>query len=61
MKNPKYIHEIKLKGETDFERSFNECSDLWAKSIDETLTEQERKEAQELFMQKRQCLELGIK
>lgn len=56
----KYIHEIQLDSQDEFALRFNECSDLWNKANDKNLSEKERKEAAELFIQKRQCLELGI-
>jgi len=56
----KYIHEIKLDPKDDFSVKFNDCSDYWQKANNKSLTEKERKEAMEIFIQKRQCLELGL-
>lgn len=55
-----HINEIKIEGESDFAKRFNDCSDYWQKAHDESLSEQERKEALETWFVKRQCLELGI-
>lgn len=55
-----FIHEIKLDGNDEFSKRFNECSDSWAKSQDPQLTEQDRQAAKEQFMQHRICLEMGI-
>lgn len=55
-----YIHNIKLEGEDRWAKAFNECSELWQKAKDSTLLEEERKNAWVEFIQKRQCLELGM-
>jgi hypothetical protein len=56
----KHINEIKLEGDSKFIEQFNDCSDYWQKAHDQNLTEEERKEALEIWFVKRQCLELGI-
>jgi hypothetical protein len=55
----KYIHEIKLTGETPFVEAFNHCSDLWNKSQDKSLSEEEREEAYTEWFAKKQALEMG--
>jgi hypothetical protein len=55
-----FINDIKLSGDSDFVKRFNDCSDAWARSNDESLTEQEREEAYQEWFHKKQCLELGI-
>jgi hypothetical protein len=55
----KYIHEIKLTDVTPFGEMFNHCSDLWNKSQDESLSEEEKKEASDEWLAKRQALEMG--
>jgi hypothetical protein len=60
MKNMTYVHEIKLEEETPFAKAFNVCSELWQRSQDENLSEQERKEAGEEWLTRRQQLEMGM-
>ena len=55
-----FINEIKLSGDSDFVQKFNSCSDAWQRSNDESLSEEERKEAYEEWFHKKQCLEMGI-
>jgi len=60
MENSVYIHEIKLPETDNFSKQFNHISDLWQKSQDLNLSEEQRREAAESWLQQRQCLELGI-
>lgn len=55
-----YIHEIKLTGGDKFATKFNKCSELFAKSQDETLSDDERKKYFDLFVEERISLELGM-
>lgn len=56
----KHIHEIHLEGNTPFVKTFNNCSDLYLRSIDQSLSEEERKQAFDDWFNLRQQLELGI-
>ena len=55
-----HINEIKLEGNDRFTEQFNKCSDLWQASQNESLSEDERKENLDLWLQERQKLELGL-
>ena len=55
-----HSNDIKFEGEDRWTKQFNLCSDYWQKSNDETLSEEERKEAFDMWFWQRQCLELGI-
>lgn len=54
-----YIHELKLNKDDKFSEQFNLCSDLFKKSTDEKLSEEERKAAWEHFIEERIKLEQG--
>lgn len=56
----KHINEIILPEVDKFTRDFNYCSEQYLKSIDKTLSKEERDEASERWFNARQCLELGI-
>lgn len=55
-----HLHDIKLEGEGEFVERFNDCSDYWQKAHDQSISEEERKEALDIWFVKRQCMELGI-
>ena len=55
-----HINEIKLEGESKFISQFNICSDLYLKSNDTNLTKEEREDAFNEWIMRRQYLELGI-
>jgi hypothetical protein len=62
-----YIHDITLTKPTDgdvkqekFVDFFNEVSELWKKSQDPNLSEEERKEYLEQYSSSKYCLEQGI-
>jgi len=59
--NGKYIHDIKLeeKDGDKFAKQFNLCSELWAKSQDCNLSDDERKAFSDMFYQERMALETG--
>jgi len=54
-----HVNELKFKGETPWVKQFNLCSDLWQKATDESLSEEEREEAVEMWTQERWMLEQG--
>lgn len=54
-----YIHDIKFEGDDDFTKKFNECSDLYQKSNDPSLSEEEREEYGQRFIQYKTLLEMG--
>ncbi len=56
----KNINEIKIDGEGKWNKQFNLCSELFMKSQDESLTEEERKNYLDKWFEERQRLELGI-
>ncbi len=48
-----FLHEIKLEGDSEFVNKFNDVSNAFDKAYnDETLSEEEQKEAREIFFQK---------
>lgn len=55
----KYIHDIKLNGDDEFSKRFNECSELFHTAMDEGKTQKERDEAWEKFLMERYRLEQG--
>jgi hypothetical protein len=55
-----HINEIKLEEKDSFSKIFNECSEHWKKSHDASLSEKEREENSNLWLMKRQCMELGM-
>jgi hypothetical protein len=62
-----YIHDITLSKPTDgdtkqekFVDFFNEVSELWKKSQDPNLSEEERKEVLIQYSNNKYCLEQGI-
>jgi hypothetical protein len=56
----KHINEIKFEGEDRWTKQFNLCSDLYCKHSDMSLSEDEREDALNLWIEERQRLELGI-
>lgn len=62
MSNIQYIHvnEILLPETDNFSKAFNQCSKWYMKSIDESLSKEERDEARDIWFTQKQCLELGI-
>lgn len=57
---PVHVNQIKVEGETPWARQFNLCSDLYLKSLDRSLSAEERKKYLDLWFEERQRLELGI-
>jgi hypothetical protein len=55
-----YIHELKLPETDEFTKKFNQCSDLWNKSQDETIDKSIRNKFLNEFFELRQRLELGL-
>jgi hypothetical protein len=55
----KHINEIKLNGDDKFTEQFNLCSDYYQKSQDELLSNEERKNYFEGWLQERYRLESG--
>lgn len=55
-----HVNEFHINGNDTWTNAFNSCSDWFLRSIDQSLTEEEREEAKEIWFQKRQCMELGI-
>lgn len=54
-----YVHNLHLEGDSEFIQRFNRCSDLFARSQDETLSKKERDEAWKDFFDERYRLEQG--
>ena len=54
-----HLNEIKFEGETPWIKQFNLCSDYWQKYTGQSLSEQERQEAGEMWTQERWVLEQG--
>jgi len=55
-----HINEIKFEGEDRWTKQFNLCSEYFCKSLDTNLSEEEREDALNLWIEERQRLELGI-
>lgn len=55
-----HINEITLNGEDQWTKQFNLCSMYFKKSIDESLSKEERDKNSKLWFEERQRLELGI-
>lgn len=55
-----FVHDIKLPETSDFAKKFNECSELYQKSKDESLTQEERDRYLDMFWSYKYCLEQGI-
>lgn len=62
-----FIHEVKLskpengdEHQEKFVEAFNEVSDLWSKSQDPNLSEEERKKYSDIFWQSKWMLEMGM-
>lgn len=55
----KHINEITFKGEDNWTKQFNKCSEYFKKAFDESLTEEERKFAWEDYTHERYMLESG--
>ena len=54
-----HINEIKLDGDSEWHNQFNLCSDLYINAQDESLTNEERKNYFERWVQERYRLESG--
>lgn len=57
---PAHVNQIKVEGDTPWARQFNLCSDLYLKSLDRSLSAEQRKKYLDLWFEERQRLELGI-
>jgi len=55
-----HANQLALEGDSVEVKQFNRCSDLFQKSIDENLSQEQQKEAAEQWLQERQILELGL-
>ena len=55
-----YIHEIKINGNDEFSKRFNECSELFSQAMDEEKTQEQRDVAWETFLMERYRLEQGF-
>lgn len=55
----KHINELRFEGETPFEKAMNIANDYWTKWFNETLSQKERDDAYESWMQIRYELETG--
>ena len=56
----KHVNELKFDGDDEWTQKFNHCSDLYAKANDKKLTEKEKEDAWEEFVQARIRLEMGM-
>ena len=54
-----YVHEIKLSGDDEFAQRFNYVSELYAKAMDTSLSEEERKEYWKQHFEEKLALEQG--
>lgn len=54
------VMEIKLPGEDDFSKRFNDVHDLFVIANDPGLTKEESDKAWEHYMSAKYCLEMGI-
>lgn len=55
-----HVNQITLSGTDRFSKQFNVCSELFMKSNNQTLSEEERTKASNEWFEERQRLELGI-
>jgi hypothetical protein len=55
-----HVNQIKVEGDTPWAQQFNLCSDLYLKSMDRSLSAEQRKKYLDLWFEERQKLELGI-
>lgn len=54
-----FSNDIKLDGDDEFIKAFNRCSDLWARTDDPNLSQEERISAIDEWQQSRMRLEQG--
>lgn len=54
-----FSHDVKLEGDSYFVKKYNYCSELYQKSNDENLTEEEQLKYWNMFMDERIKLEFG--
>lgn len=55
-----HVNELYMPETDAFSKAFNECSDLYRRSKDMSLSLEERQKAANDWFERRQCLELGI-
>ena len=55
-----FVHDIKLPETNEFSKKFNEVSDLWTKSQDQTLSKEDQEGYETAFWRAKYCLEQGI-
>lgn len=56
----KHVNEIKFKGETPWIKAMNKASDYYIKSMDDSLTEDERNKNHNLWFDLKFDIEMGV-
>lgn len=55
-----FTGDIKLEGDSDFIKKFNSISDWWQRANDDSLSEEEQKEAFGRWFSEKQLMEMGL-
>lgn len=56
----KHVNEIKFEGNTPWEKAMNEASHYYIKSIDDSLTKEERDRNHNMWFDLKFAIELGL-